>query len=74
MRAVKFDNLSRPEVMKQTELPDFYLHSFFEQFAACVVRNRYVLVTGGKFNQDTKATTQCFLLDLLAGKWVIDKA
>lgn len=74
MRAVKFENLSRPDYLRVTELPDFYLHKFFEMFAACIVKKRYVLVTGGKFNQDTESSSQVFLLDLEAGKWVIDKA
>ena len=48
MRAVKFDNLSRPDYVRTTELPPFtHRTCLYEKFATCIIKDRYVLVTGG---------------------------
>ena len=69
MLAVRFNCLSDPAHVKRTEIAQLDEDGIYDMFATCVVKEKFVLVTGGKLDYNTEATAIVNLLDVTAKKW-----
>ena len=71
-----YENFLDLSEIKKTSLPKLPCEGWLDvnSTAMCVIRNRYVLITGGKNRSSSEAKGDGFLLDVDSGEWIVEPA